>query len=246
MNDVLTGTDRILNTPLPIAYSIAITQITWIYILLLPFQLFKALDWITIPASYFAAYIIHGIALIGREIENPFGEDVNDLPLDTYCEQIRKDIDIIMSRTAPVIDEFAMHSENMPMYPLSNIGSKGWADKSVDEIRDALASKPGMRFPLMEHEEHPKLQRKDGYNGYYRPSADDRAESGEADLRVNQGGNGGRISGWACHVLRVVVGVSDTYIITLWVRPNWLRLSDFLTKWIFCGRYSTSQCLDGV
>ena len=38
MNDVLTGTDRILNTPLPIAYSIAISQITWVYILLLPFQ----------------------------------------------------------------------------------------------------------------------------------------------------------------------------------------------------------------
>lgn len=28
MNDVLTGTERVLNTPLPIAYSIAIGQIT--------------------------------------------------------------------------------------------------------------------------------------------------------------------------------------------------------------------------
>ena len=65
MNDVLAGTDRILNTPLPIAYSIAISQITWVYILLLPFQLFKSLHWVTIPASVFAAYIILGIALIG-------------------------------------------------------------------------------------------------------------------------------------------------------------------------------------
>lgn len=65
MNDVLTGTDRILNTPLPIAYSIAISQITWVYILILPFQLYKSLEWITIPASVFAAYIILGIALIG-------------------------------------------------------------------------------------------------------------------------------------------------------------------------------------
>jgi putative membrane protein len=48
MNDVLTGTDRILNTPLPIAYSIAISQITWVYILLLPFQLFKSLGWVTV------------------------------------------------------------------------------------------------------------------------------------------------------------------------------------------------------
>ncbi|KAF2124459.1 UPF0187-domain-containing protein [Dothidotthia symphoricarpi CBS 119687] len=183
MNDVLTGTERILNTPLPIAYSIAIGQITWVYILLLPFQLYKALGWVTIPASCFAAYIILGIALIGREIENPFGDDVNDLPLDTYCEQIRKDIDIIMSRAAPVVGEFVMHEENMPMYPLSHMGSRGWADKSVDEIRDALAAKPGLHYPLVEHGEHPK----GGYRGRRQGSVDNRAEYGEA----GHGGDGG-------------------------------------------------------
>jgi hypothetical protein len=146
MNDVLTGTDRILNTPLPIAYSIAIGQITWVYILLLPFQLYKALGWVTIPASIFAAYIILGIALIGREIENPFGDDVNDLPLDAYCEQIRKDVDIIMSKAAPVWAEVVARQENQLLYPLSHMASAGWADKSVGEIRDALAMKPGMHF----------------------------------------------------------------------------------------------------
>lgn len=68
MNDVLKGTGRILNTPLPIAYSIAISQITWVYTLLLPFQLYKLLGWIKIPASIFAAYIVLGIALIGHKI----------------------------------------------------------------------------------------------------------------------------------------------------------------------------------
>jgi putative membrane protein len=142
MNDVLTGTDRILSTPLPIAYSIAIAQITWVYILLLPFQLYKALGWVTIPASVFAAYIILGIALIGREIENPFGDDVNDLPLDAFCSQIRKDVDIIMSKAAPKWENVVGKEENELLWPLSNMGVKGWADKSVQEIRDALESKP--------------------------------------------------------------------------------------------------------
>jgi putative membrane protein len=144
MNDVLTGTDRILNTPLPIAYSIAISQITWVYILLLPFQLYKLLGWITIPASVFAAYIILGIALIGREIENPFGDDVNDLPLDAFCEQIRKDIDVIMSRPAPDFSEALESEGNEVLWPLSHMGSKGWAEKSVGEIREALGAKPGL------------------------------------------------------------------------------------------------------
>lgn len=146
MNDVLTGTDRILNTPLPIAYSIAISQITWVYILLLPFQLYKLLGWVTIPASVFAAYIILGIALIGREIENPFGDDVNDLPLDAFCEQIRKDVDIIMSQPAPKWEDVVKREENELLYPLSHLSSAGWADKSVDEIREALAAKPGLHF----------------------------------------------------------------------------------------------------
>jgi len=146
MNDVLTGTDRILNTPLPIAYSIAISQITWVYILLLPFQLYTSLGWITIPASVFAAYIILGIAYIGREIEDPFGDDVNDLPLDAYCKQIRRDVDVIMSKVPPTFAQTVGHTDNQLLYPLSHMGSAGWAEKSVDEIRAALAAKPGLEY----------------------------------------------------------------------------------------------------
>ncbi|KAK3215892.1 hypothetical protein GRF29_8g1404092 [Pseudopithomyces chartarum] len=152
MNDVLTGTDRILNTPLPIAYSIAISQITWVYILILPFQLYKSLEWITIPASVFAAYIILGIALIGREIENPFGDDVNDLPLDAFCGQIRQDIDLIMAKAAPVVNDFVASDTNEVLWPLSTEGARAWADKSVEEIREALGHKPQMRYKHTESE----------------------------------------------------------------------------------------------
>lgn len=146
LNDVLTGTDRILNTPLPIAYSIAIAQITWVYILLLPFQLFKSLGWVTIPASIFAAYIILGIALIGREIENPFGVDVNDLPLDAFCSQIRSDVDTILSKPPPTTEDFVSKDENMILTPLSHLGYADWEGKTVEEIREALRRKPEHTF----------------------------------------------------------------------------------------------------
>lgn len=51
LNEVLTGTERVLDTPMPTAYTIAIAQISWIYVLVLPFQLCQFLQWITIPAS---------------------------------------------------------------------------------------------------------------------------------------------------------------------------------------------------
>lgn len=146
MNDVLTGTDRILNTPLPIAYSIAIGQITWVYILLLPFQLLKSLGWITIPASCFAAYIILGIALIGREIENPFGTDVNDLPLDAFCDALRKDIDIIMAKAPPATDDFVGSDANQVLFPLSEGGAGEWRERSVEDIREALEAKVRVHY----------------------------------------------------------------------------------------------------
>lgn len=146
MHDILTGTDRVLNTPLPIAYSIAISQITWVYILVLPFQLTDYLGWAAIPATVFAAYIILGISIIGAEIENPFGEDVNDLPLDSFCEQIRQDIDLLLCQAPDAAQKFIANDNNALLYPLSNLGFNALKTKSADEIRAMLRSKPELTF----------------------------------------------------------------------------------------------------
>jgi len=145
LNDCLTGTDRILNTPLPVAYSIAISQITWVYVLLLPFQLLSTLGWITIPATVFAAYIILAIAHIGCEIENPFGDDVNDLPLDAFCQQLASEIDVIAA-TPPVRGprDFMTKSANLVLWPLSGSGYEVWEGRSVEQIRAALRAKVQM------------------------------------------------------------------------------------------------------
>ncbi|EYE97829.1 UPF0187 domain membrane protein [Aspergillus ruber CBS 135680] len=148
LNEVLTGTERVLDTPLPIAYTIAISQIAWIYVLVLPFQLYTTLQWVTIPASIIAAYIILGLDTIGSEIENPFGHDVNDLPLDTYCRQIALELDIITAMPPPKVDDFTTRDENLVLYPLSTTGFPEWKDRSVEEIRSALRTKVVANIPV--------------------------------------------------------------------------------------------------
>jgi ion channel-forming bestrophin family protein len=101
--------------------------------------------------------------LIGREIENPFGSDVNDLPLDSFCEQIRKDIDIIMAKPAPVTDDFVLSDSNQLLYPLSHMAATGWADKSVDEIRQALGQKPKVHFHHTESEAVESVKHQHGH-----------------------------------------------------------------------------------
>jgi ion channel-forming bestrophin family protein len=139
--DILTGTERVLNTPVPIAYSISISQITWVYILVLPFQLIDKLGWVTIFGTMLAAYIILGLAAIGYEIENPFGSDVNDLPLDAYCRELAADIDILTSTPMPSTKDFVATTANKVLFPLSMSGYESWSHRSVHEIRSALRAK---------------------------------------------------------------------------------------------------------
>ncbi|KAI6778849.1 uncharacterized protein J7T54_000505 [Emericellopsis cladophorae] len=148
LNDCMTGCERVLNTPLPLAYAIAISQITWVYVLLLPFQLYSLLDWVAIPATVFASYIILGLLLIGGEIENPFGTDVNDLPLELYCEQIAHDMDVIASHEKRNPQDFVTSDANMPLYPASTAPMSVWMSRSEDKIRDALRNKPKKMFEM--------------------------------------------------------------------------------------------------
>lgn len=138
LNEILQCTDRILNTPLPEAYIIAISQITWIYIITLPFQLVNLMGWTAIPVTTIAAYIILGIAAIGNEIENPFGPEVNDLPMELYCAQIASDITIITSRPTPKPWENFKHPGNKPLYPISSAGLDFWSSRDEVDIRNAL------------------------------------------------------------------------------------------------------------
>ena len=140
--DVLTGVERVVNTPLPIAYSISISQITWVYVLALPFQLVTYLEWITIPGTMVAGYIILGIAAIGRELENPFGQDVNDLPLDAYCVELAKDIDALTSAPPPLkLQDWMRDGGAKILWPLSNLEYRAWEEKSLEDIQLALKTK---------------------------------------------------------------------------------------------------------
>ncbi|BDA72583.1 hypothetical protein CAL7716_067490 [Calothrix sp. PCC 7716] len=91
--DSLGNCERILRAPLPLAYTIHLKQLLLIYCLLLPFQLVADAGLWTGAIVALISFTLFGIEEIGAEIENPFGYDDNDLPLDTICNQIKNDIE---------------------------------------------------------------------------------------------------------------------------------------------------------
>jgi hypothetical protein len=96
-----------------------------------------------------AAYIILSLVAIGRDLENPFGDDVNDLPLDAYCKQLACDLDIISAFPRPKMSNFLDHSDNMVLYPLSLEGYDKWSARSLEDIRAALRSKVILQRPTI-------------------------------------------------------------------------------------------------
>lgn len=102
MIEALTGCERIVKTPMPIAYAIHLKQLLLLYCLTLPFQMVKDLVWATGPVVGLISFTLFGIEEIGLEIENPFGTDANDLPLDQLCATMQRNIDDLISLTPSV------------------------------------------------------------------------------------------------------------------------------------------------
>ena len=100
--DNLGACERILRTPMPLAYAIHLKQLLLLYCLLLPFQIVANLHWWTGFISALVSFTLLGIESIGLEIENPFGYDENDLPLDAICTTMKRNIDDLITLTPTV------------------------------------------------------------------------------------------------------------------------------------------------
>ncbi|MHC0064025.1 bestrophin family protein [Nostoc sp. UIC 10890] len=100
--DNLGACERILKTPMPLAYAFHLKQLLILYCFLLPFQIVEELGWWTGLISALVGFTVFGIEAIGLEIENPFGYDANDLPLDAICETMKRNIDDLITLTPNV------------------------------------------------------------------------------------------------------------------------------------------------
>lgn len=84
--------ERIRSTPAPFGYVVHLRRALFLYCLTLPLALVKNYGWETIPVTLGISYIMFGIEEIGVEIENPFEQMINDLPLESICATVDGDL----------------------------------------------------------------------------------------------------------------------------------------------------------
>jgi ion channel-forming bestrophin family protein len=90
-DDVTGICERIRNTPIPFSYSSYVKQFVLLYALVLPFGLVREFRYATIVASMMTFFATMGLELLAVEIEEPFGTDPNDLPIDEIAARAAAD-----------------------------------------------------------------------------------------------------------------------------------------------------------
>ncbi len=88
--------ERIKNTPIPYSYNLFLKKIIFLYVFTIPFAFGPEFRYATIPIAMIVLYVFASIELIAEEIEDPFGEDDNDLPLDSICENIKSNLNELL------------------------------------------------------------------------------------------------------------------------------------------------------
>ncbi len=95
--DNIGACERIKNTPIPYSYNIFLKKMIFLYIMSLPIFFASEFGYTTVPITIIVLYVFASIELIAEEIEDPFGEDDNDLPLDDICGRIKNNLNEILN-----------------------------------------------------------------------------------------------------------------------------------------------------
>lgn len=95
--DYVGACERIRSTPLPFAYVVHLRRALILYCYSLPFALVDQFGWGAVVDVFVISYVFFGIEEIGVEIEGPFGDDENDLPLEEICAKIDGDLTALLA-----------------------------------------------------------------------------------------------------------------------------------------------------
>ncbi len=89
LSHIVGGCERIANTPLPFAYSVLLHRTVYLYCFWLPFGLVDAIGWMMPVIVLLISYTFIALDAIIQEISEPFGEEENDLALNSICKTIQ-------------------------------------------------------------------------------------------------------------------------------------------------------------
>jgi ion channel-forming bestrophin family protein len=101
LSGVLAACERIRFTPLPFSYTVLLHRTAYLFCLLLPFGLADSVGWLTPVVAALVAYTFFGLDRLGDELEEPFGQDPNDLPLLALARTAERNLSETLGEPLP-------------------------------------------------------------------------------------------------------------------------------------------------
>ena len=111
LGNIQAGCDRIVSTPLPFSYSVLLHRTVYCFCFILPFSLEASLGVWTPVLVGLIAYLFLGLDALSAQLEEPFGVQENDLPLDSIVRLIEREM--LSSLGQPLPPEFAAVNGNL-------------------------------------------------------------------------------------------------------------------------------------
>jgi putative membrane protein len=97
--DAQGGTERIKNTPMPKQYDFFPMLFVQIYCILLPIGMVEQLGWFTPLGSTLVGFMFLALDKIGRDLEDPFDNEIYDVPLTAITRTIEINLRQILGET---------------------------------------------------------------------------------------------------------------------------------------------------
>lgn len=100
LTDICGACERIKTTPIPFSYSVFIKKFIFFFVMTLPFGWSFSLGYLVVPLMALVLFVLASLELIAEEIEDPFGYDANDLPVDRICANIHKHVGELLTKAS--------------------------------------------------------------------------------------------------------------------------------------------------
>ena len=102
--------ERIKETPMVFGYVATLRSFLMLWLVTLPLALIGEYGWIATPAMAMISFLFLNVEQMALEIEQPFGDDANDLPLEEYILGLETELIELPGRNTKYWQDGAPHA----------------------------------------------------------------------------------------------------------------------------------------
>lgn len=95
-SDIIGACERIKNTPIPFSYSSFLKKFIFIFVTTIPLSFVSDFEYFSTLIAMFIFYVLVSMEILAEEIEDPFGKDENDLPIESLSQKIKDNVQEII------------------------------------------------------------------------------------------------------------------------------------------------------